>query len=442
MQFEFADAVTPYQIKRHLVKAFQVPQGATRIELDFQYEPHPVEGHSNLLTLTVFDPAGFRGEGHRGEPVQHVTISRAEVTPGYLAGEIAAGQWSVVINTHLVLAPVSYRLVVNVAFEGQTASRPERQAGHTAPRGPGWYRGDFHAHTIHSDGHWDVPDLLAYARQEKLDFVTLSDHNTLSGRDEMIGSGADDLLTLAGVELTTYYGHALVLGLRRWVDWRVSPGERTMTDILTEVEEAGGCFIIAHPLALGDPYCTGCDWLYTDVMPGKARRVEIWNGAWGDSETRNEEALKLWCRWLNQGYRMVATAGSDIHDRPPHPVMYGRNVVYAQELSQSAIEEALRHGHLYLSAGPQVTLSAGENGMMGDVLTGRDIRVIARWANVPPDSELRWVVGGEVRQTQTCGGKGESSFMLDQGWGTVELRDSSNLLLAITNPIFIGTEWK
>ncbi len=30
--------------------------------------------------------------------------------------------------------------------------------------GPGWYRGDLHAHTLHSDGDWDVAGLIAFAR--------------------------------------------------------------------------------------------------------------------------------------------------------------------------------------------------------------------------------------------------------------------------------------
>ena len=52
---------------------------------------------------------------------------------------------------------------------------PETQtrAGHAPRRGPNWYRGDLHAHSIHSDAAWDIPDLLNWAHERGLDFATL-----------------------------------------------------------------------------------------------------------------------------------------------------------------------------------------------------------------------------------------------------------------------------
>jgi len=102
------------------------------------------------------------------------------------------------------------------------------------------------------------------------------------------------------------------MGTRDWVDWRVRPDGNEMARIAAQVEARGELFVIAHPQAVGDPYCTGCVWRYGQMMPGSARLVEIWNEHWGSS-SNNEAALALWYDWLNQGLRMIATAGTDAH---------------------------------------------------------------------------------------------------------------------------------
>ena len=83
----------------------------------------------------------------------------------------------------MIVAPVEYAIMADVSFTpalGENA--PTWLPGRTSPPGPGWYRGDLHGHTLHSDGDWDVPDLVAAARHNQFDFVTLTDHNTLSRR--------------------------------------------------------------------------------------------------------------------------------------------------------------------------------------------------------------------------------------------------------------------
>jgi hypothetical protein len=347
----------------------------------------------------------------------------------------------------MVLAPVTYRLQIQFSTQETMTTRIHNPPGRTARRGMGWYRGDLHAHTIHSDAHWDVPDLVAYARSERLDFVTLTDHNTVSGLAQMDSLSADDLLTMGGMELTTYHGHALALGIRDWVDWRVQVGGRTMPAICEEVVRTDGLFVIAHPMAVGDPICTGCDWQYTDVMPGPARCVEIWNNPWDDESVRSEMALQLWYQWLNEGYRMVATAGSDIHLAPTPDIVYGRNVVFAQDLSERAILDGVRRGHLYLSAGPQLEFSAttadGQSAEMGDCLRGEDALLTVRWADAPAGTWLRWIVNGETEHKTLCDSDGSAELPVHQkNWVVVELRGPPDNMLAITNPIFLGDGWR
>ena len=113
-----------------------------------------------------------------------------------------------------LLGPVDYHLEITC----ERAATPCKVA--LVGRVRGWCRGDLHAHTLHSDGPWDVPDLIAWAHQRKLDFVTLTGHNALAGHAELRSLANDDLLTMGGLELTTHWGHALSLGGGDWHEWR------------------------------------------------------------------------------------------------------------------------------------------------------------------------------------------------------------------------------
>src|SRR5260370_9154719 len=70
-----------------------------------------------------------------------------------------------------------------------------------------------HLHTRHSDGQDSVTEMLAACRMAGYDAVALTDHNTQSGLDEAVEAAARlGLILLPGVEVTTFFGHAVVLG--------------------------------------------------------------------------------------------------------------------------------------------------------------------------------------------------------------------------------------
>ena len=438
--------LTASDCKQNIPFEVQVPPGTTHFQVRFSFTPHMVNQIRNLLTLTVFDPSGWRGEGHRGGSTQEVIIAEDQATPGYLTGPVMAGTWQVVVNTHMIMPGPECHMQLLVSGTDAPAGEPlpAWTPGCTAARGPGWYRGDLHAHTIHSDASWDVPDLVAYAREQHLDFAMLSDHNTITGLAQMAAARADDLLTMHGMELTTFWGHALALGLRDWIDWRVFPGQRTMGDIEKEVTQRGGLFIIAHPRAIGDPKCTGCDWLYPQMMPGVARVVEVWNEDWL-SESNNEDGLKLAYTWLNQGYRLALTAGTDNHGGHVKRRKFGFNVVYADDLTEKDILHAIRGGHLYLSVGPTLVMEAaagGVRGRMGDSLKTdtHPIHVSVRWDGCPANAQLEWIVDGEARECFSAQPDGTHTWELKDGnahWSLVTLRDAQGRMLALTNPIYL-----
>lgn len=472
----FTAVLTGQDNKKHLPFLVQVPMGTRRLAIRLTYPRPARSGISNLLTLTVLDPDGFRGAAHRGVEDLDIVIQENVASPGFLPGRLPPGEWTILVDTHLILAeaPVLVELVVTgsdqtdpgltlVPGGNEPVARPEQEidekhkpmrAGRSGKSGsPGWYRGDFHTHTYHSDGHWTVAELVAFAPQQGLDFITLSDHNTVSGLAELEGACPPGLLPIYASELTTFWGHALALGRREWVDWRIRP-ERGMPEIAAEIEAQGGLFVIAHPEAVGDPYCTGCHWAFPEVSPGSARVVEVWNSPWV-SESFNEAGLQLVYQWMNQGLRMVLTAGTDCHG-PEHRDPDGRvgdflapghgfNLVFAEELSQAAILQGVRAGHVVLTSGPSLSLSgqlAGQSLMPGDCClaqAGETVRLEVVWGDCPADSKLELVVDGNVRETVVGGSFATWELPGEQtGWALAALRKPDGEMLALTNPIYFN----
>lgn len=447
MKIAFENTLTTADVHRHIPHVFEVPAGTTRIHAQFAFSPRFSEGQQfyNQLCLSLRDPEGPRGVLyiHRDEGI---TLNAGRTTPGFAAGPVLPGRWSLDIDVYRILPPdtIHYSIVVTLSSEAITESAPVYAKPLRRLRGPGWYRGDLHAHTVHSDGIWDVPDLIAYARAQRHDFVTLTDHNTVSGLAQHDSLAEETLLTMGGLELTTFYGHAVVLGTRQCFEWRLDTDEHfTMPQLAQRVLDSGAYFITAHPMSPGDPECSGCHWEFEDMRPGNSPAVEVWNEGWNDY---NDMGLALYYDWLNAGHRLVATSGSDLHGPPPaHWGRIGTNVIYADDLTEEAILAALRKGHSYLSAGPELLLTAshvsGVDAMCGDVLPNADATVTVRWGDAANDSRLRFIVDGRVVEERVVSGTGEASWPLTAAtarWCNVELRDATGAMWALTNPIFFG----
>jgi len=168
--------------------------GALRVELDYD------RADGAVLDLGCFGPGGFRGWS--GGARESFVIARDAATPGYLPGELEAGTWQVVIGVHRVPPDgVGYRLTAQTARAAASlrpsrdstlaplappapADRPQRRV---LPARPGrrWLAGDLHTHTVHSDGKLTVPELAVLAAGRGLDFLAVTDHNTISHHAEL-----------------------------------------------------------------------------------------------------------------------------------------------------------------------------------------------------------------------------------------------------------------
>lgn len=363
---------------------FDVPPVLSRLTVSYEYSRAVSAalpaGSGNVVDIGVFDPRGaavFQGQGFRGwsgSDRRGFTISPTEAMPGYLPGPIYPGTWHILLGLyHILPEGCDYRLTI-VGQPGETLSPPEPipLAAPVLRREAHWYRGDLQSHTHHSDGTGSLADLAAAARARGLDFVAVTEHNTVSHLPHLAQAGGDDLLLIPGQEITTYYGHANAWGIQGWQEFRCRDSA-TMARIIDAVHASGGLFSVNHPKDNGPA------WEYSHDLPFDC--VEAWQGVWA---WNNDQSLAFWDNLLRQGRRVVAVGGSDKHVAPftgetrPYDLGTPTTWVYAGELSAAGILSGIQAGHVFISAdpqGPELYLAADTGGdglyrvMMGDEAT-------------------------------------------------------------------------
>ncbi|HYS33361.1 MAG TPA: CehA/McbA family metallohydrolase [Streptosporangiaceae bacterium] len=370
---------------------FEVPAGssALRVELDY-------DAAGTVLDLGCFGPAGFRGWS--GGARRSFVIGAMSATPGYLPGELEPGTWTVVLGLHWIPA-AGARYAVSAEVSAKAAGqapgdrvpgpgtepvppRASQRARRELPADDGmrWLAGDLHAHTVHSDGLMTVPELARFAAGRGLEFLAVTDHNTISHHAELrAAASAHGITLLAGQELTTEQGHANAFGDIGWVDFREPPDEW-----LAMTERHGGLLSVNHP------YGGHVSW--TAPMKRRPPLLEVWHWSWLDP--RWTTPLAWWLAWDPAA---TAVGGSDWH-RPGSDAPPGSPTTWVQ--AESADDAAVLGG---LAAG-RVAISAGRDGPVllrvdGELVAcGGDGTILAG-----PDGPKRRVRGDLARFTGDAG---------------------------------------
>ena len=388
----------------------EVPAGTAALRVTLSYS----RDGGAILDLGCFGPSGF--SGWSGGARSSFVVSPAGATPGYLAGEVVAGLWQVAIGLYKVPAEgVRYEVtaeavggagwvrrvgdalaadgvVVNgVAADGVVvdgvgllgpvgpmAPAPgERPGRRPLPAAPGrtWLAGDLHAHTVHSDGAMTVPELALLAVSRGLDFLAVTDHNTVSHHRELAAASAAYGITLVpGQEVTTSRGHAGVLGDTGWIDFRTSADSW-----LAAAERGGGLMSINHPFG-GD-----VSWLH--AMERRPPLLEVWHWSWLDPTWTTP--LSWWQAWDPSA---IPVGGSDWH-RPGSDSPLGRPTTWVESDDDSGVSgvlEGLRAGRVSITAERDGPILLRHDG--GFVAIGADGLLLA-----DPDGPYRRVAGDVAR---------------------------------------------
>jgi hypothetical protein len=320
---------------------FDVPPGTASVTVRLGYDRS-----QGVIDLGCGSPGGFRGwsGGSRDE----YTITADWATPGYLPGAPEAGTWHVWLRLHRIPPQgLDYTLDVSaepvappdgarpVADEPPHGERPPRRAIPDVD-GMRWFAGDFHAHTVHSDGSLTIAELAELAHGRGLDFLAVTDHNTVSHHAGL--AKIDREITLIpGQEVTTDRGHANVFGDVGWVDFR-----RPADSWAEHADREGGLISINHPLG-GD-----CAWLLP--ISRRPRVAEVWSSGWWD---RRWGAPLAWAdAWRDD---VIAIGGSDFHNHGSDGLP-GAPTTWVLAEDTGTVLDGVRAGRTAVSAGPDAPL--------------------------------------------------------------------------------------
>lgn len=402
---------------------FNVPPGVTSLSVRYGVSPEGV------CDIGLLDPRGFRGWS--GSARDSLTLAADAATPGYRPGPLEPGPWWVLLGPYRVPAGgMEYRVTVTFGYEpAGPAYVPEYPAD--AVHGVrGWYRGDCHLHTVHSDGARTPAELAGDARRAGLDFLVSTEHNTSSAHGVWGRYATDGLLVVPGEEVTTRNGHWLAAGVApgTWIDWRYRARDGVFPQFARQAREAGGLVVAAHPYC---PY-PGCAWKfgYADVDA-----VEVWNGPWGADD---QSAVDTWDGLLATGRPLPAVGGSDAHartDRVGHP----QTVVRAEGLSRDAVLTALRLGRSYLaeSAGVRVLFSVS-GALVGEHLTRpaeEPLDVVLQVSGVPGGTASLITDQSVAYECSLDGAVLWKTSTARASYVRAEVRHPDGRMAALTNPV-------
>lgn len=144
------------------------------------------------------------------------------------------------------------------------------------------YVGNIHIHSYYSDGHATIDEIARAAARAGLDFIIISDHNTLKGLpEEGLRHG---VLTIVGCEINCAKNHYLALNISE----PVPPNDEHPQQVIDAVNAQGGFGFILHPSEKGSPLVNNYQrFPWTDFSVKGFTGIEVmnWCSQWRDAIT-------------------------------------------------------------------------------------------------------------------------------------------------------------
>lgn len=338
-----------------------------------------------------------------------------------------------------------------------------------------WYRGGIHIHSIYSDGEGTLEEIIEAGQAAGLDYLTITDHNTLRAREKGYEGWHDSLLVSVGEEVSYSQEHCLSLGLNRRIN-----GRQSTRRIVDEIEAQGGVSIVVHPYGryrmllrqhsylwhTWDAPFTGIElWSYMFDWIKDVRYYNLlrrYSNPDAFIQGPHAETIATWDA-LTRQRQVVAIGGLDVHARRlagrmmvvfPYRQMFDTLLTYiitdtplTREASADlpVLYDAFRAGHCYLSFEPlhrgngfsfRACNADGEERMMGDEL--RFLPPVELQIALPTAAEGRLLRDGVVYSQFT--GQTHGVSVTDPGVYRVEARLDGRPWL-YSNPIYVKSVW-
>lgn len=426
--------------------------------------------------------------------LHHATFSSQE---GWYRLEAPAGKWLVKVSKGPEYTVEEAIVTIKKGADGRSESDGERMdwmLSHLYDmESLGWYSGDLHVHSSHSDGKNPISQIVQSMVASGLNFAALTDHNTVAGLEQWQSTANEDFLPISGLEVTTFtyedsvasqkskgFGHQNAIGVSSLVGVKDAKNDSiwqryiysNFEDVQNAIDEThanGGLYMLNHPFWMGGwPNGTISTW--GDISDYDA--IEVWNG-WpvpylpeeyaNRTNMDNTMAIQAWFEILNAGNKVSGWGTSDTHDvyglrGVNEPTRYrtvsgnARTYVHSGDLNTSSVMSSLESGRAFITSGWGPILLVDILGKEpGDIIEISEdeslplhIKVLSNRLLDDFADGIRIIQGGKVIQTvQTK--KGVMTMDVNT---TVEINSTNDTWLvvqafnsepsmAMTNPIYL-----
>jgi hypothetical protein len=426
-EINFERLITKDKEKTYFEIPFSIPLNVSKLEVSYTYKRRDITENEvgdvfnkeiNVIDIAIRDESkSFRGWS--GSERLYFYITENEATPGYVRGNINDGEWALILGAYKI-EEEGCLVSINIKF---------------TPKERVLLKGDLHMHSEHSDGKYDVDNVVNMAKLHGMDFIFLTDHNTFS-QNEYIRS-SDSLVVMPGMEWTHYKGHCNFLGVKSPIKNFVANDKEKTVEIMQEARKSGAFITLNHP------FCRYCGWKWGFDVPYDA--VEIWNGSMKDSEI---DAVEWWHSKLVEGERIPIVGGSDSHKNEMFRMIGGPTTfLYSNSKGQSDIIRALKEGHgfvSYTANGPVIDFSIG-NAIMGDVIEIHEEQIASvRVSNLSLGDEIKLISDKGIEETYKVTNENIKAFKFETNeckfyrlevWRQVI--PGAKMMVSISNPIYI-----
>ncbi|MDA0709520.1 MAG: CehA/McbA family metallohydrolase [bacterium] len=296
------------------------------------------------------------------------------------------------------------------------------------------YCGIIHVHSTYSDGSGSIPTILHAAQDANLDFLVLTDHNSLGARTDGWEGWHGRTLLMVGDEVSGRRGHCLALGTRQRVNHH-----QALQGMLGDIHHQDALSFVAHPHGRYRPLFREHNHAWGDWTADSFTGLELWSYMfdwikdfryfrfWGHYRHPERhisgpdpQTLQKWDE-ICQLRPCVAIGGVDAHARKYGPlpmvvfpykdafrtlrtrVILTEALTGSRERDMAAILGALQHGHCYIAydglemaGGVRFQLSDGTS-MMGDTACFRSPLSID--VQLPREADLKFLWNGQTIAT-------------------------------------------
>ncbi|WP_308910821.1 CehA/McbA family metallohydrolase [Pseudokordiimonas caeni] len=445
---------------------FEVPAGAERLTVSFSYSGRE---DRTTIDLGLVGPDGL--VGWSGGNKASFTVAATDATPSYFAAPVKAGRWALLLGVPNIRGGVSsaYEARVDIygAADAGLAFSVRDDSG-----AAGWYRGDLHSHSGHSDGSCaskagkrvpcPVFRTFEAATAAGLDFFALSEHNTASHARALrdLGGYYDTLTLLPAREITTFYGHMNVFGTFAPLDFKLTNGGERIKALIDAAHKAGGLVSLNHPGLPSGEDCMGCGWVAKDTDFSKVDAIEVINGGTlrhtGGMVEHPRSGILFWEARLNEGHRMTAIGGSDNHDPDiapgsPGAIAMPTTVVHAKGRDAAAILGGIRKGRVFVDASGMADSIldlalqvGGHTFVMGEVAPFTPSVTLSVTVKSASGGRIQIIENGTETKSASIDKNDLHTLSMDHvlgpdtTWVRANVRDAEGRLVLVGNPIYLA----